>query len=533
MNRMEMKKKRTVITTQLIWLLNLIVIANLMKDNGIAYLAAAFEVYMLVVALTVYVLPDAMAKLIRARMMKGQYHNADMVLRSATMLGTVVCAVVGILIFCFSDVFMSEVLGSPYGAITLRMLMPAYILTVIAQTLRGYFQGMGTYVPTGVSKILEQILILGSSVFVCILLQRYGHKISALLQNDSFTEAYGAMGVSIGIVIGLLLTVLFLFLIYAGYRKGTKRQGNKENGRGNESLSESSTLLILTAMPYLFMEIPGHIVMLCGLAFYNQLAAKANAAAYGAYYGKYMVLVTGAVLLMALFLIPMGNEIVSYIKKEEIKNARDSFQSVLHWLCIVGFFMTVCYTVLADNVVKMFYWNDNSIAGALLTIGAAVIVLGGFAVLFHHILCGLGKSNVVMINGLAALTVYIVSVIVMFRFLKMDMKGLVCGAVLYIGMLVILDGTVLFRKLKVRADWLHLAVIPLGIAAVSGLIMKLLAFALKGLLGSVTTGIISLVAGLLSYMILLLSLRNVQEQELLRIPAGKWILRIAKAVHLL
>ena len=59
---------------------------------------------------------------------------------------------------------------APFSVYALKVLSPGLLIVAVMAVLRGYFQGLGTMVPTAVSQIIEQIInavvsIVGASAF--------------------------------------------------------------------------------------------------------------------------------------------------------------------------------------------------------------------------------------------------------------------------------------------------------------------------------------------------------------------------------
>ena len=67
-------------------------------------------------------------------------------------------AVVALAIFLGADMISRHLMESPLSVYTLKVLAPALFIVAVLGVMRGYFQGMGTMVPTAISQVLEQII---------------------------------------------------------------------------------------------------------------------------------------------------------------------------------------------------------------------------------------------------------------------------------------------------------------------------------------------------------------------------------------
>ena len=85
------------------------------------------------------------------------------------MFAVSVGAVVALAIFLGADMISRHLMESPLSVYTLKVLAPALFIVAVLGVMRGYFQGMGTMVPTAISQVLEQIInatvnIVGASI---------------------------------------------------------------------------------------------------------------------------------------------------------------------------------------------------------------------------------------------------------------------------------------------------------------------------------------------------------------------------------
>lgn len=87
------------------------------------------------------------------------------------MFAVSVGAVVALAIFLGADMISRHLMESPLSVYTLKVLAPALFIVAVLGVMRGYFQGMGTMVPTAISQVLEQIInatvnIVGASIMI-------------------------------------------------------------------------------------------------------------------------------------------------------------------------------------------------------------------------------------------------------------------------------------------------------------------------------------------------------------------------------
>ena len=91
--------------------------------------------------------------------------------------------------FFGGEFFATTLLNTPFSIFALKILAPTLLVVAILGVLRGFFQGLGTMMPSAVSQILEQIANAIVSVWAAYVLFSYGTKAGALLGDP---ENYGA-----------------------------------------------------------------------------------------------------------------------------------------------------------------------------------------------------------------------------------------------------------------------------------------------------------------------------------------------------
>lgn len=532
MNQMELKRKRYVIVGNIVWLLNLIVLSNVIGEHGVGYLAAAFEVFVMLLIITGYTMPEAMAKLIKFRMQKGQTRNAGRVFGCSLLLGGIFAASGGLLLFLCADRIAGKLLFQSYAAFTLKLFVPAYILFVFVQIFRGYFQGMGSAVPTVISKVMEKIIVFVSGLIFCFIFTDYGQKVSALLLNEEFTYSFGSAGVPIGFILAGLFALLFLFFVYQ-MNKGSLK-GSGETSRMTERYGEIGYVLIMTMLPVIALEALSRIPILTGMILYgNTVADAAGVGIYGAFYGKYRAAVMLLVMLLQLMLVNTEGAILSACRKEEYKLAKERLSYGSHILCIGGSFFAVTLAVLSKTLVKAVFPADSGQAGSMLALGSSVVFFASLSLFFMAILLGLGQIKLVLLNLLGSFAVFLVSAMVIMKAAELGIRSLVIAGMLFWLVQCGLHGFFVMRSLKWKPEWFYLLAIPMGTAAISGIIMALLNRALASLLGYPVTLLICAVVGFVGNLILLLALRGMREAELRTFGAGRILIKFGKITRLL
>ena len=197
------------IIVRMIGILYRVPLNNILGEKGVAYYGMAFEVYSFLLLLSSYSLPLAVSKMVSKRVTLREYKNTRRIFGFA--LGFAVC--IGLVAFAvtyFGSDFFARLLNFPQSAIALRTLSFGLIIMSVLGVMRGYFQGLGTMVPTALSNILEQIVnaavsLIAASAFYKAALVATTHKYSF----PNVPEAMGASGGTLGTVCGAGSALVF------------------------------------------------------------------------------------------------------------------------------------------------------------------------------------------------------------------------------------------------------------------------------------------------------------------------------------
>ena len=536
MKQMEIKKRQLMIGTRVIGLAVLMLLTRLIGDWGMTYLAAALEVYMLLQILLTAYIPEGMSRLLRARMNKGQYKNAAKVRKAGFWYCLTVGAAGCVLLLTMADIFTGNFLKLPEAAFALRLLAPLFLIEAVRAVLEGYFQGIGTAMPTVIAGILKQVFILSFSLLFANALYGHGQKVSALLHTEKFTYMYGAAGVALGMVFAGILALGFLFFIYMGAgRRAVSR--SQEGMRLTESTPEVLRLLLFTVVPEALPRFLLGAGIVGSLYLYGRLSPEqlpAGMASCGAFYAQY-VLPTGFLTGLSLILC-VGNRInlVSSMKKEEYKNAKNLLTGGIQTLLLCGGFFAVINLVLNPGLLRCLFGGQTGTdyGAACMQRGFLTVLLLPMGIYFMQILNGLGKKKLVLLNTLGAFGAFLLTAVIC-DLAQADSYAPVFALEVMAGVFCLLNGFFVMRALQYTPEWVHLFAMPVLAAAVTGLCLFLLNKALVSLLGVSGAVLLGVVIGCFCYIILLFTFHCVRSKELYLLPGGKILRKIGEILHIL
>lgn len=525
---METRKRRWIMITGMLGFVTLYVLTNLIDNLGMAYFAVALECYLLLDVLFSAWIPDCVEKLVRSRMVKEQYKNAEKVFKTAFFYALIVGMFGSLLLYLCAEVLCGKIFAAKEAALALKILSPVFALNAIAVVLQGYFQGLGTAMPTVVSGVLRQVLGLSFGALFGTILSSYGKKAAALLHNETFAFMYGAAGVAVGFLLAGLLTVLFLLLVYLGAGRRAHRR-SREGMRLSEDSIEILRGLMVMMLPMAAIGLLMRAGTLFGLWIYQSAPGEeaVSIASFGGFYGKFLM-VAGFVTLLALICCAgVETTVVHSIKKEEYKNAKTYLSGGMQSVWILTLFFAAVGFVLAPCFV-----SETEIA-ACMKHGAFLPAFLAMGIFFSHVLYAIYKKKTVLLSLLAAFGGFLVTAIAGVQLSKGNIVILVYAWQVFAVIFCLANGFILFKSIRLNPEWLRMVVLPLFVAFVSGICMFFLSGALRSVLGGTLTGLICLVAGGLCYTLLLFVFRCIREKDLYVLPGGIILQKAGRFLHLL
>ena len=528
MNQVEIKKRQAEIASYVLEMIILLVLGNILGNNGIAYIAFAVECFLFFWTVTGSRVADVLGKLLRARSSRGQYKNANKLRKNALILEGTAGLAGSVILYACAGLLGERLLGLIYMVAILRILAPVVFLRTMVSVLLGYFQGEGTELPSVISYVMRQLCILGFSVLFANLFGIYGHKVSALLRLDDFTAMYGGMGVALGILLAEVLVLLFLFLVYRGSRRKEKKSDN-EGMRTTDTFGSQAVILYSSLTAPVFTALLQQMPVWLGMFFFRRSVTDVAALNdYGIFYGKYLPLV--GILFLPAWALLLGNiyKVVGCVRRDEQRFARGNFSAGLHMAVIYGMFFSVFMAIFAPQLTDVFCGAEVELAVRMLRFGSFVILLSIIGFYLSEILLLLGGK--IQVIGTLALynVVYVVMLLLLLKSENSGVMSLIFAALIAGVVHIGVTSALLFYQVRLGVDWLQGIAIPTGVACVTGLLFLFAGKVLTPHLGSLVTLILCLALGQVCYWVQLLLVRNFGTQELGYMPGGNLIRKLGQ-----
>lgn len=528
---MEIRKKRLLLMTGMLGFVSMIVLTSLIGNLGMAYFAIALESYLLLDVLLSACVPDYVEKMVRSRMAKAQYKNADKVLKTTFFYALITGICGSVFLFCFAEMICGKLFHAKEAALALKILAPAFCMNAVSAVLQGYFQGIGTAMPTLVSGILKQLLNLSFGALFGYMLFDYGKKAAALLHSEKFSFMYGAAGVATGFLLASVLILMFLLFIYLGAGRRMRRH-SKEGMRLSEDGIDVLRQLLFMLLPAAAAGFLLRTGTFLGTAVYQSYHAEetASLASFGSFYGRYLSF-AGLVTVLALVCCA-GTEttVIHSLRKEEYKNAKNYLAGGMQSIWILTLFpAAVCF------VLSPYFMEGEELSDAVKCMrhGFLLPVFLPMGIYFSHILMETGRQKKVLLSRFIAFCFFIAAAFLGGALLKGDLLLLVYALQTFAVVHCLVNGFFLLRETRCDPEWIRLFLLPFLAAGITGCCIFLLSKALLSLFGGLLTGLVCLLTGGFCYLILIFVFRCIREKDLYVLPGGMILRKVGIFLHLL
>ncbi len=529
------------IISRIIGLVYRIPMTEIIGDAGNDYYGSAFQIYNILLIISSYSLPLAVSKLVSANSSQGRRRNVYRILKCALIFALVSGTAAALILFFGAEYITETIMRTPLSIFAVQTLIPVLVIVAVLGVMRGFFQGLGTMMPSAVSQILEQLANAVVSIWAAYVLFSYGTKVGAILGDaENYGSAYGAAGGTIGTGVGALVAFLFSAFVMAVYLKRYKKKMKKERKENVDSYGTIFRVLLLTIVPVLLSTTIYNCNALLDQAVYKNIAVLQGyqSSEYGIlngiYTGKYQVLINVPIAIasaLAASSVPAVSAAFTGGKRKEV---RMQISLAIRFIMVIAFPCAVGMGVLAGPIMQLLFRDSSDTAALMLQLGSVTILFSSLSTLSNGLLQGINRMKEPIRNALAALVLHLLVLVGLMWFLDWNIYAVVIANAAFGLIMCILNGRSLRRysgyRQEVKRTFLVPAIASAGMGVVVFLVYRLVMYLIR--INAAAT-IVSILAGIVTYFVLLLMFRGVTEKELLRFPKGKLLVSVARRMHLM
>ena len=532
------------IISRIIGLIYRLPMTDIIGDVGNNYYGCAFDIYNVMLIISSYSLPLAVSKLVSARMARNERKMAYQIFKGALLFATVSGIIAALIVYFGAEFFTGTQLKTPNSIFALRILAPALVVVAILGVIRGFFQGLGTMMPSAISQIIEQIVNAIISVWAAYVLFGYGSRIGAVLgDKEHYAAAYGAAGGTLGTNLGSVFALAFMIFVFAVYLRVFKRQMKRDHSVKVESFTYIMRILLITIFPVLLSTTIYNISGIIDQGIFKNVALLQGYSEHdvdvwwGVFSGKYKLMINVPISIASAMAASSVPTLTASFTEQNMEGVRNQLNAAMRFVMVISFPCAVGLAVLATPIFTLLFPSTLAtvdLATYMMWIGGIAVVFYSMSTLSNGLLQGINRMKVPVINAVISLVAHVIILIVLMLFFRLNIYAVVIANTFFAFLMCILNARALQRYSGYKQEYVKTFIIPALCSAIMGVAAY---FSYRGLYMLVKNNTISFfvafVLAVLVYAVTLLLFKGLTEEEILKFPKGAFIVRIAKKLHLL
>ncbi len=491
--------------------------------KGFGYYSTAYEIYTVLLTISVTGLPVAMSRLVSQASSLGHYGQVRRIFKTSRCIFLTLGALGSLCMMLLCKFLAEKVMLQPDAAAAIFALGPSSFLICMMSTYRGFFQGQGNMLPTSLSQIMEAVIKLTVGISLSVL--------AIKLTSDVSIAAAGAI---LGVTVSCLASAIFL---YTRFRKAFTEL--PQTGEPLDSHRSTAKRLLAIAVPITIgsaglsilnaMEIGIYMGRL--LEYLPQELADTQKGIYN-FTQKLFNLPTAFTAPISVSIIPAITSHLTLKNNRGVRATAESAARVMGLLCMP---CAIGLAVLAEPITALLgncAGDDLTLATRLLTVLGVSIIFNATMLLTNAIMQAHGHANLPVINMFIGAALKLVAVLVLTSNPHIGILGVPIGTLLFCATTCILN-LVTMRKVVPShpAIFTNMAK-PLLAALLMGLLTWLSWYGLKAGL-HITSRLVLCAApicvGVAVYAVAAVKLKAITREDCLLLPKGD---KIAKLLHL-
>lgn len=495
-------------------------------DIGNGYYDAGYTVYSLLLTLSSVGIPTVISKLVSERVAIGDHKGAYRIFQTSLKIFTLIGAFFSVALFFGADLIASKILNVPNVKYVLMVLAPAIMFVAASSVIRGYFAGLGSQKATSVSQTIEQF-------FNCVLTITF---VYALVGKD---PAIMAAGGNVSTTLSILISFTYLYIFYRRRKKGimldcenqTVPQEDKTAGQLIKTIFAISIPMTIGSLISVVNNMIDTVTIsnCIQTAFSGIISAKADLEAkameLSGLLSKVVTIIHLPLAITGAFctaLVPAISSALS-IKDYKTVNKRLSFSFFASLLIILPCMAGLI--ALASPILQLIYPNAQN--------GEKILMLSTITMLFVSInyvveggLYGFGKVYIPAIAlGIGAVVKLIMNIILIsnphINIYGAVYSSIVCQVILFAICMYYLN-----KEIKLQINFKNHILKPALASGIMGIIVYFAYKLLINIAGNSISTIISILIGVICYVMLVLLMKILNKEDIYMIPFGTKIYNV-------
>ncbi len=521
------------ITARVIGAVFRVVLAAILGDEGIGLYQYAYPIYSTLLVLATAGIPVALSKIMAEKIALKDYREAQRVFKVAFILLAVSGLAITLVMLLGAEYISLKLIKDVKAVYPLIAISPAIFFVTIMASLRGFFQGQQNMAPTAVSQLLEQLVRVGFSTLLVLLLIPLGLE-------------YAAAGATSGAVTGGLAGLLLLSILYLKKRTELKRLGDKQKDHHPESVKRIIGRILTLAVPVTIGGLVIPLITMVDLAIVPRqlLAAGFELERARALYGQLTGMAGSVVYFPNVVALALSMSLVPAISEAYALQKRCLIQSrsavAIKLTALFSFPSALGLFLLAEPVTVLLF--NNTEAGFSLAFMSWSVIPLCFYVTTTGLIQGLGRPILPALNMLCGGLVKTIFAWYLTAIPALNVGGAALASVVGLTVAAILNLNHVRRYTGWRVNWQEIVLLPLIATALMSVavyfsyvsIMHLGLDLLSARSLNALAVLVAILFGIVVFGVALLLLGGIRQDEMRMIPyIGQPMEKIVSRIGLL
>lgn len=515
-----------------------ILIINIGGDSSITYFSVAYELYFFSTVSLCAALSYAVERMTATRISKGNYKSVLTLRRVSTIVSILIGLIIGSIICLSSEQISEFFLQSTMSAFSVRISAFCIFIAFLSAPLYGYFQGLGTMMPSVFYYLMQRGLAVIAGIPLLIFSYRYGIKVSKLMHQEEYAAAYGSMGAFLALLTGLVIGYLFLLIVFASHNRQFKHQMSKESMETKESWQRLCIGLLQNVFPSGLQGLLVTSFLLIDLVLFTKnmsadLPQSSILSQWGNMYGRVFSLILLAAVVVSSQRKVLEMELHHQVGRVDNRVIKEKLHKHFQIVVMMSLPWVIFLGLSAEAVLGTIFNGNLETAIILLRIGSISVLFLAIAMLQYSVMTAMKKNNILALFFLISTVVHYIIMILLFRFTDLGIESVAISEVCMLFVFIILNQITIRKYFKIKKEPGHYILVSFTSCVATGILLLLVNQLLKPVIGDLITFLISFMIAWVCYFVLLIVYKALDQEILTMLPFGKQINKVAISLHLM
>lgn len=482
-------------------------------DRGNAIYGSAFQIYALFLTVSSVGVPNAISKLVSAKVAVGDNKGGYRIFKIAFVIFGFIGFVGSSILFFEAKYIANIYLQIPEAEFSILALSPSIFLVSVASVLRGYFNGRENIAVTAHSQSLEQLF---KTIFTIIIVESVG-----LISSQDTVLMAGAA--SLATTIATLFTLMYLYKFFIKNKKEVWKEVNASTKNKKEGIRIIAKAILWISIPIslsaLFSAATKTVDAVTVVRLIKHIAGENEAKnIYGILNGKIDTLVALPYSFNIAFSTALVPAISSAIAKKQIESAKKRIEFSILITILIGIPCSILMSVFSVQILDLLFPNASQ--------GAEMLKLSSWSIIFVVLtqtitgaLQGMGKVwTSVIAFGISVIIKFIFNIMLI---PIMGINGAILSSIISSIVAFVICYITLIRNLDLSLSINKHVIKPIIASIIMAFSSYYIYIKLDMLVIDSVSLIISLLVGLIIYIFSILILRILSKEEIFMIPYGQ------------